>query len=66
MGAERTHAYALLLIDPQKEQIKSVLETPHGTETWTMQKEWHGDIFVLKDPVRVSNVDSFGVFWTRG
>jgi hypothetical protein len=31
-----------------------------------MQKEWHGDIFVLKDPVRVSNVDSFGVFWTRG
>lgn len=65
-GAERTRAYALLFIDPQQEQVKAVLETPHGTETWIMKKEYHGDVFVLKDPVRESNVDGFGVFWTQG
>jgi len=65
-GIERTGAYGFLLLTPEEEEVKAVLETPNGTETWHLKKERHGDITVLKEPVKVHNQDSFGVLWTQG
>jgi hypothetical protein len=62
-GAERTKAYAVMHFSPAPDSLKLVLESKHGTETWTMPRQQRGDVEFVKPPKRASNVDSLGVLW---
>lgn len=63
---KRTDAYAALFVDTRGGEVRAVLESPHGSATWTMRRERHGDLTVLTEPVQADNVDWLGVIGTQG
>lgn len=63
--AERVGAYALLLFSVTPEELKVVLETPSGTETWRMERQKRGDVFFLKEAKKSSDEKGFDILWRR-
>lgn len=62
---ERTKAYGLFVIDPKDDEIKAVLETPHGSRSWTIKVRRSGDVKILSRPTVQDNVESIGLLWRR-
>lgn len=60
---ERTKAYALLLVEPFVEQLKVILETPHGTKAWSIPIHWSGDVKVLGTPKVTIDQEFVGLLW---
>jgi hypothetical protein len=60
-GVSRTNAYAVVLFQPNKEELRLDLETPHGAETWQMEKQKRGDTCFVRPPNRSSSNSIFGV-----
>lgn len=60
--AQRTNAYALLLIEQRAQaEVHAVFESPHGSRTWTIRLERHGDRWVAKRPIVESGGESLGL-----
>jgi hypothetical protein len=60
-GVERTKAYAVLFFQPNEDNLRLDLETPHGAETWQMKRQRRGDSYFIGAPVRSSGASIFGV-----
>lgn len=54
------HAYGILVVRQRGSEVKSTLETPHGTRTWTQKLNLRGDIRVLSFPIAQDDVDALG------
>lgn len=53
--AQRTNAYALMLVEQRAQaQVRAVFESPHGVQSWTLTRERHGDLWVVR-PVTVES-----------
>jgi len=59
----KTNAYALLVIDQHPKHIKVIFESMHGTRSWTLRIEQHGDSKVLSKPTVSDNKESVGLLW---
>lgn len=58
-------AYALLVIEQRKTDVKVIFESVHGSRSWTMRIEQHGDAKVLSKPTVVNDHESIGLLWRR-
>ena len=65
-GAKRAKAFAVAYLSSNNSEIKLIMETPAGTETWLMKKQIRGEITFVKAPVRKSDVDVLGVIEKQG
>lgn len=65
--AQKTKSYAMLLAEQLEKQreVRVVLESHHGTRSWTLPILVSGDIRALGDPVMQDNVHKIGILWTR-
>jgi len=60
--AERTNAYALLLVEQRaQKEVMAVFESPHGTCSWSIPLARHGDRWVAGEPEEKSGGGSIGV-----
>lgn len=63
--ARRTEAYGLLLIEQRDKELKLILESHHGTRSWTFPIRKHGDVWALEKESAADNTDCIGVLWRR-
>jgi len=61
---ERTQAYGLLLLDADNKRISAIFESMHGSRSWVIPIERHGDRRVLGDQRTKDDVDSIGLLWS--
>jgi hypothetical protein len=61
----RTSAYALFLIEQRGREIKAILESTHGTRTWTIPLELHGDVHVLGQATQRDDYENVGLLWDK-
>lgn len=61
--ANRTKAYALLLSEQLEKEVRVVLESRHGTRSWTIPIQVSGDIRLLGTAVVKDNVHKIGILW---
>jgi hypothetical protein len=61
----KTLAYALLRIDNNEEAVKAIVETPHGSRSWTLRKKYRGDRYILDRPTSSDDVEEIGLLWKR-
>jgi hypothetical protein len=61
---ERTKAYGLFLIEADDKKISAVFESMHGSRSWVVPIERHGDRLVLGDQRTKDDVDSIGLLWS--
>jgi hypothetical protein len=62
---ERTHAYALLLVEQTKDAVELTLESAHGAYHWSLPIRRHGDVPVLEMARATKNTQSLGLLWRR-
>lgn len=60
---EITDAYALLLVEQKDNDLQVILESHHGTRSWTIPIRQSGDVRVLGDPTIQDNVNRIGILW---
>jgi hypothetical protein len=60
---ERTKAYGLFLVEQQEDNVRALLETPHGTRCWNIPIHRSGDVNVLGHPVVTNNRENVGLLW---
>lgn len=60
----RTQAYGLLLLETDTKRIYAIFESMHGSRSWTVPIERHGDRDVLGDQRTKDDVDSIGLLWS--
>ena len=58
-----TEAYALLLVEQRDTDIQVILESHHGTRSWTIPIRQSGDVRVLGDPIVQDNTNRIGILW---
>jgi hypothetical protein len=58
-------AYALLVIEQRTQDVKIIFESMHGSRSWTLKIEQHGDAKVLSKPTVVDNNESIGLLWRK-
>lgn len=61
----RTKAYALLLLETREGEVKAILESHHGTRTWTIPIVLHGDVHVLGPANKQDDHESVGLLWQK-
>ena len=61
--AQKTGAYALLLVEKRGQDLKIILESPHGARCWSLPVERHGDVLVLGKELASEDLDCIGVLW---
>jgi hypothetical protein len=61
--ARKTEAYALLLVRREGNEIKIVVESAHGSKSWKIPVERHGDVEVLGKAKAAENADHIGILW---
>lgn len=61
---DRTKAYALFLVEERVEMVKAILESAHGTRSWTLPVRRSADVRVLGKPAVKDNVDFVGLLWS--
>lgn len=64
-GAKKIGAYALLFFRPDAGELRLELETPHGAETWVMEKQRRGDTYLICPPERKSSSKIFGIIQSK-
>jgi hypothetical protein len=60
---QRTKAYALFLADRTEDHIKCILETPHGTRSWTIPIRKSGNDEVLGEARVADDKECLGLIW---
>jgi hypothetical protein len=60
---QRTQAYALLLTEQKEEEVRIILESHHGTRSWTLPIQLSGDLRVLGAPKREDDTQCIGLLW---
>lgn len=64
--AARTKAYALLLAEQHAGVVRTILESHHGTRSWSLPILTSGDIRYLGTPPLVAdNLHQIGILWSR-
>lgn len=63
MLAEKTKAYALLLVERRGDTLYVILESHHGVRCWKMAVKLHGDLEVLEKEEATNNAEHIGVLW---
>lgn len=63
-AADRVNAYAVLLVRKEDTVVKAILETPHGTRSWTIPIVRSADVFVLGRPTIKNDKDVLGIVWS--
>jgi hypothetical protein len=63
-AAGECNAYGLMLTEQLEDAVRVIFETEHGTRTWRLPINDHGDVQVLGAPVVKDNAESIGVLWT--
>ena len=64
--AEKTNAFALLLIHEKEDRVYAHFESRFGSRTWKFRVHRHGDHhYVGKDPVIEVDQVSLGVLWRK-
>jgi hypothetical protein len=58
-----TKAYALLLVEQQHDSVIAILESQHGTRSWTIPIYRSGDRDVLGEPKVEDDTRSIGLLW---
>lgn len=61
----RTMACGILRIRKEKNVVRAITETVHGTVSWTFPVELRGDTRVLGSPVVRKDEDYLGVLWRK-
>lgn len=59
----RCSAYAVFVVTRQSKEIVAILESPHGTRTWTLSISRHGDVLVLGKAQKQDDARSLGLLW---
>lgn len=59
-----TKAYAALLVEERGKNLIAILESKHGTKSWTIPIQQRGDIRVLGDITSRVDIDSLGYLWS--
>jgi len=62
----RTSACGLLRIRREDSCIKAVMETQHGSKSWTFPFDLRGDSRVLGSPTVREDEDCLGILWKAG
>lgn len=62
---KEVNAYALLLVEQRDKAVVAIFESPHGTVSWHIPIEYHGDVNSLGDPQEKTDVDSIGLLWAQ-
>lgn len=57
-------AYALLFVEQTEDSVLAILESPHGTKSWTIPIHRSGDQEVLGSPKIEVDVRSIGLLWS--
>lgn len=60
---ERTQAYGLFLVEQRGDNVRALLETPHGTRCWNIPIHRSGDRDMLGQPTVTDNRESVGLLW---
>lgn len=60
----RTKAYALLLIEQQREDVRVIFETKHGARCWSIPLIPHGDVVILERAHVQDDVVHVGLLWS--
>lgn len=61
--AERTKAFAVLVMDPRETEVRFLFESPKGTRAWTIPIQRHGDVSVLGKVRREDGAARTGLLW---
>lgn len=61
--ARKTKAYALLLTEQVGEEVRVILESHHGTQSWIIPILTSADVRVLGNPRAQSDTHRIGVLW---
>ncbi len=61
----RTKAYALFLLEVREREVKAILESSHGTRTWTIPILLHGDVHVLGVATTQDDHENVGLLWQK-
>ncbi len=61
--AREAKAYALLLVEQDKDAVKVILESHHGSRSWVLPIRRHGDVDVLEKEEAATDTESIGVLW---
>lgn len=61
--ARKTKAYALLLTEQREGEVRSILESHHGTRSWSIPVQISGDIRTLGAAVTKDDTHKVGVLW---
>ena len=62
---ERTHPYALLLVEQTDKEVIATFESRHGSRSWRYPINDHGGTRVLGAPMVRDDVDSIGILWQK-
>ena len=62
-AAKACSAFCLLTIEQLETSIRLIFESEHGTRTWHLQIENHGDVKILGRPTVKDNTESIGIRW---
>lgn len=61
----RTKAYALFLLEVREREVKAILESNHGTRTWTIPILLRGDVHVLGPAEKQDDHENVGLLWQK-
>lgn len=61
--AKKTKAYALLLTEQLESEVRVILESHHGTRSWSVPILVSGDIRTLGAPVVKDDTHRIGILW---
>lgn len=61
----RTKAYALLLTEQKEREVSVILESHHGTRSWSIPILSSGDVRVLGEARTADDKDSLGILWRK-
>lgn len=61
-----TRAYAILLTEQRDEDVRVILESPHGARCWTVPIERHGDVRALGRASSQDDGPCLGILWKPG
>jgi hypothetical protein len=62
-AVQLTKSFAILLVEQREEDILLILESGHGTRSWSLPIERRGDVTMLGKPVKKTDADRIGLLW---
>jgi hypothetical protein len=60
---QKTEAYALLLVEQREQAVVVIVESNHGSKSWHIPVENHGDVSALGKPTERVDTDAIGILW---